>query len=452
MTDILFTCAGTTDPVRGGHDGAILHIMRHYRPQKVYLFLSSEMAGYERKDQRFEKAFRFVAEKWAYPFEWHMKQTDLVDVADLDAVSEPLRAYFRQVAEENTGCRILINLSSGTPQMKVILAQLALSLRFSVLGVQVLNPEKKSGDSKRTNVAAYIVDDELELNEDDEPGAPNRCQEPQLLAMQRDRQRAQIRSLLARRDYGALVSMDLDLPPDLMQLMRHLAVRNDLNLEEAAKLARGLTLPFKLYPALKKTDTHYKLLSEYYLLLRNLQRTQRYTEFVLRMNPFLTQLIKQLIKLKLPCQWEDICEPRCDGRDCLSPVAMERHIPEIKWALEREIGMKLDAERDRSRDFSLYIGIPLLRVLEGLSAALLDVLDGCEKLNRMQRNSAAHQLHAVTEKQIEEDCCDKYGRHYSSATLVQTFGRLLKCAYSDVCDDALFTIYDQCEAYILERL
>ena len=29
MPDIFFTCAGTTDPVRGGHDGGILHIMRH---------------------------------------------------------------------------------------------------------------------------------------------------------------------------------------------------------------------------------------------------------------------------------------------------------------------------------------------------------------------------------------------------------------------------------------
>ena len=49
MPDILFTCAGTTDPVRGGHDGGILHIMRHYRPEKVYLFLSKEMVDYEKK-------------------------------------------------------------------------------------------------------------------------------------------------------------------------------------------------------------------------------------------------------------------------------------------------------------------------------------------------------------------------------------------------------------------
>ena len=38
MPDVFFTCVGTTDPVRGGRDGGVLHIMRNYRPQKVYLW------------------------------------------------------------------------------------------------------------------------------------------------------------------------------------------------------------------------------------------------------------------------------------------------------------------------------------------------------------------------------------------------------------------------------
>ena len=180
MPDILFTCAGTTDPVRGGHDGGILHIMRHYRPQKVYLFLSAEMAAYEQKDQRFEKMFRYAGEKWNHSFTWCVEQTELVNVADLDAVSEPLHAFFHRAVEENPDCRILINLSSGSPQMKIILSQLALSLQYSVLGVQVLNPDQRSGSSKRTTDKDYDVDYELELNEDDEPDAPNRCLEPKL--------------------------------------------------------------------------------------------------------------------------------------------------------------------------------------------------------------------------------------------------------------------------------
>ena len=452
MPDILFTCAGTTDPVRGGHDGGILHIMRHYRPQKVYLFLSAEMAAYEQKDQRFEKMFRYAGEKWNHSFTWCVEQTELVNVADLDAVSEPLHAFFHRAVEENPDCRILINLSSGSPQMKIILSQLALSLQYSVLGVQVLNPDQRSGSSKRTTDKDYDVDYELELNEDDEPDAPNRCLEPKLLAMQRDRQRAQIRSLLARRDYGALAAMDQELPSDLAQLARHLAARNDLQQKEAARLARGLPLPFKLYPALKATDEQYKLLSEYYLLLRNLQRTQRYTEFVLRMNPFLTQLLLRLIERKLPCPLSAILETRGD-RTYLSEEGMERHAPKVKQAFLQEMAAwRQNARIDWTRDFSLYLGIPLLRALNGLTPALLNVLDGCYELNRLQRNAAAHQLHAVTEKQIREQCRDRQGRQYSSEQLVNALAQMLKQAYPDVCDDMLFTIYDRCEAYFLERI
>lgn len=32
---ILFTCMGTSDPVRGYRDGPMLHILRWYRPERV---------------------------------------------------------------------------------------------------------------------------------------------------------------------------------------------------------------------------------------------------------------------------------------------------------------------------------------------------------------------------------------------------------------------------------
>lgn len=57
MDDILFTCAGTSDPVRGNRDGGILHIMRYYHPKRVYLFLSQQIADLEAQDHRFEKDF-----------------------------------------------------------------------------------------------------------------------------------------------------------------------------------------------------------------------------------------------------------------------------------------------------------------------------------------------------------------------------------------------------------
>ena len=35
---ILFSPVGGTDPIRNCHDGSMLHICRHYKPDIVYLY------------------------------------------------------------------------------------------------------------------------------------------------------------------------------------------------------------------------------------------------------------------------------------------------------------------------------------------------------------------------------------------------------------------------------
>lgn len=448
-TDVLFTCVGTTDPVRGFRDGGVLHIMRHYRPQKVYLFLSKEMSDYEHADQRFSKTIQYVRDHWEnYAPQLVFCDSGVVNAADLDAVYDPLFSFFKQTVQENPESRILINLSSGTPQMKIILAQLSLSPQYQLLGIQVLNPEKRSGSSERANSKNYVVDEELELNEDNEPDAPCRCAEPRMLAMQRERQRTQMRSLLEQRDYRALAAMSADLPTEIVPLVNHLAARNDLAGEDANRIARGLALPFALYPAKRKTDDQYKKLSEYYLLLRNLQLTKRYTEFVLRLNPFLTYLTCEMLRKSLPCPLSSITEPRRDDRVRLDPVAMEQIIPEEKAALEARLNEVIRA----NTDISLHVLAPFLRVLGKLPDSTLNVLEACVRLNRAQRNPAAHQLHAITEDRIRADCVDDNGRRYGAADLIRAFGRMLRETYPDWCDEALFTIYDRCNEYIISRL
>lgn len=448
-TDILFTCVGTTDPVRGFRDGSMLHIMRHYRPQKVYLFLSKEMSDYEQADQRFSKTIQYVREHWEnYAPQLVCYDSGIVNAADLDTVYDPLFSFFKRTVQENPGSRILINLSSGTPQMKIILAQLSLSPQYQLLGIQVLNPEKRSGSSERANSKGYAVDEELELNEDNELEAPCRCTEPRMLAMQRESQRTRMRGLLEQRDYRALAAMSADLPTEIVPLVNHLAARNDLAGEEAKRLARGLVLPFALYPAKRATDEQYKQLSEYYLLLRNLQLTKRYTEFVLRLNPFLTYLTIQMLDKSLPCPLSSIIEPRRDDRIRLDPMTMGRIIPAEKSALESRLGEMIRA----NTDISLYVLVPFLRVLGNLPDSTLNVLEACVRLNRAQRNPAAHQLHAITEERIRVDCFDDNGRHYSAADLIRAFGRMLRENYPDWCDEALFTIYDHCNEYIISLL
>lgn len=40
---ILFSPVGGTDPIKYLHDGSMLHICRHYRPDEVVLYMSKEI-------------------------------------------------------------------------------------------------------------------------------------------------------------------------------------------------------------------------------------------------------------------------------------------------------------------------------------------------------------------------------------------------------------------------
>ena len=58
---ILFSPLGDTDPVRGCYDGAMLHIVRHYQPERVVLFYTHDMAEKERHDHRYTRAVQRLA-------------------------------------------------------------------------------------------------------------------------------------------------------------------------------------------------------------------------------------------------------------------------------------------------------------------------------------------------------------------------------------------------------
>ena len=454
MDDILFTCAGTSDPVRGNRDGGILHIMRYYHPKRVYLFLSQQIADLEAQDHRFEKTFQHMQEVCAaqgivYQPSLFMHNSQLCDASKIDLVEKPLLEYFTSVAAENPNCRILLNLSSGTPQMKTLMQFLAVDSPYHVLGVQVDGPQQNKKDQSRTDNETYNVDYELATNFDDEPDClpegerRNRTSEPEMFAIKHQRHRHQLLKLLERQDYDAMLDMSQNLPKQLQTLLQHLNARNNLQSEEAYKLSKELMdLGFPLYPAMK-SDSHYRDLSEYYLLLRNLQKLGRYSEFVLRLNPFLTELLYTLL---MQTEFASYLK-KSNGRIDVATDVLNSKQPELM--------KRLQAEAQRTlldyKNFSIFLGISMLLVTDTLSDAHQNFLRACNALNTAQRNTAAHQLHAVLEEDIKHDCF--FGiKHYGSAEIVQKLGELLAQAYPDVCDKSLFRIYDRCNDYIKAHL
>lgn len=457
---VLFTCVGTTDPVRGYRDGSMLHIMRHYRPKKVYVFLTEEMGKDEEKDHRYSKAIQYAKEHWEnYDVAHTLVYSHVVNPQDLDVVAKPLYDCFDRILQENPESEILINLSSGTPQMKTILSMIAMdgSIR-TIKGIQVASPEGKSGTTERTNKDDYAVEEELECNEDEEPSAPNRCTEPKLSSIERDRTRAQVRKLIEQRDYHALASFSTKLPASIQTLAKHLALRNDLQSKEAENLSKEIKqdLGIDLYPHQGNfkdaKGKQYKELSEYYLLLRNLERTQRYSEFVLRLNPFVTEMLQYILQDCLPEHAKGVIVTFYVGkvkRVKFRGSVLHDVMPDVAAELETECRFTLD-----DRDFGMRVGVPLLRKIcqNKVPDFVLETLIACEQLNNDQRNLLAHQLHAITEQDIETYCMDSQGKQYKPHELCHSLGKMLAYAYPEYCDEKLFKIYDTCNAYMIERL
>ena len=117
---ILYTPVGDTDPIRGCYDGGMLHIVRHYNPDLAILVLSKDMEQKEAANQRFTKALKHVKAD----LDIKLIHTGLEDVHRIDTL-QPFVDHFYEMLAEYPEAEILINLSSGTPQMKLIMSYLS---------------------------------------------------------------------------------------------------------------------------------------------------------------------------------------------------------------------------------------------------------------------------------------------------------------------------------------
>lgn len=441
MSKVLISAIGTTDPVRGMRDGGLMHIMRHYRPDAVYLFLSAEMVRLANKDQRIPKTFDFVRENWGgYAPKVVREDTSIEDPSDMDALMDPLDGLLKLAVEENPGAEVLINLSSGTPQMQVILAQMALDSRYPTRGIQVKNPERQSGTTSRTNDKDFPVEEALLLNEDEALGQENRCHEPKMLAMHREAVRYQLEALISQRNYAAIAQMRADLPRKITKLADHLKYRSQFQLELAKGEAKGLDGMELCVERGNLSETAYELV-EYFTMLKHLIHLKEYTEFLLRLNPFLVELQMELLRQQLKPRKLNVTDLFYGNRHRwkISPKKIGEKLPEMVTYLDRRLNSPL-----REGDISIKLLNYMLEFFS-LEEPSMTLLKDCEKANFELRNQAAHDLFSVTNAKIQKTC----GR--SGEEIIQGLEALLVSAVSGYNDRDLhkrLTVYERCDEII----
>ena len=447
MRQILFSCIGTTDPVRGEHDGPMLHILRHYRPEKVFLFLTPEIRILEEQDTRLEKTLEWISRNWnGYQPEFIYVESDVTDAHDIDSLDQPLYDAMAHISREHPDAEILINVTSGTPQMQMILSQLAMDMRYRARGIQVSNFEKGAGRSQRTNHREYDIELELEFNEDEQPGAENRCVEPEMYAIRREYLRRQISALLDERNFDAVEQLKDSLPENIQKLVQHLAARSRLQSLRATQLAGEVTgLPFRLYAYKTGSRTPYNRVSEYYLLMKNLVKAGHYTEFLLHMEPMTLTLQKAMLDRLLNrngLQTGDFLISDRRGRQIFMPSLLKDAYPEL---YQHYAGHQQTRNRDViDIEINTYICDILLSFFQDIPEAPRQLFVHYDSL-KDQRNRLAHDLCSVTEEEIKAACGAVPQR-----ILEELEATIIACY--PACDPVIFSVYDKCIEFIKNSL
>ena len=215
---ILFSPVSDRDPCSPAkkrndiyHDGALLHIVRHYHPEKVYLFLTRRFRDFEDKDHRFTKLLLHLNPNI---------QIEMIDCPDaiqnaaaFDQFDTPFHDHLERIHQDNPDAQLLVNVSSGTPQMQAALYLLAATLNFPVHPVQVMSPEKDSNAQDRYQFELgknILVEDGTEYP--DAEGnlvvcTENRCRDVQCTNAIRTVLTKNIQQLVGHYDYTAALDL-----------------------------------------------------------------------------------------------------------------------------------------------------------------------------------------------------------------------------------------------------
>ena len=400
MARILFSPIGDTDPVRYCYDGACLHIVRHYHPDKVVLFLTKAMSEKEKNSQRYSKSIKHVAPNCQID----IIHTDIEAAHLYDSFIDILPAEVHKInTEEN---EVLLNLSSGTPQIKTVMA--ILSVENDLKGIQVISPNKASNSQTPHMEDEDDIEAVLQNNFDEYPDAENRCQEPPLQTIRAFGERQRLLSLIHMYEYAgaySLIKGSSHISQEIKNIVHHAVLRQKMLKNEARKILSvvdGMKL-FSNVSSIRNKGQQEKVenLIEYLLNVIITQRKGYIGELLVKCNSYLCELLLYHInnnsKVKLS---------ECMSGERLSRHKLQNMYPELLEYLDKIFcpeGFRSGAPNlGVLCNICYYIDERALVVNQDGHDSMVAILhkiadnDGFRKM----RNSAAHNIANTNEERL----------------------------------------------------
>lgn len=408
---ILFSPVGITDPVspKNCYDGSMLHICRHFKPDEVYLYLSSEMTEIEYADHRFTRAVSLLSKKINHEIKVHLiENPDLVKAHEFDFFFEEFGQILKKLMNEKSADdRVLINISSGTPGMKSALSVMSTLGEYDCECVQISMPERTSAPREET----YDLDTYFGLNPDNAENALNRTcliKSPNLLYM-RDKQN--IIEFIKKYDYEAAYQLAQKLPLEKFEKIKPYLLfaraRYSLNIIEANSIKKTLSQDF--FPVKGPNQK----LFEYTLSCEIKRRKGELADFIRALTPMIVDLYAKISQhhiYNLTSLYKTVKNlgrsnaKIWDKKKILELSETDDTVAKIKSALEDKYEKFFDP---KTLNVPNYINSDSICTIIGspefnLNQIAKDVILLRENVEKTIRNNTAHQMIEVNEKKIEK--------------------------------------------------
>lgn len=296
---ILFSPVGMTDPVSeerdsvtkelaAVHEGALLQICRHERPDKIYLYFSKEACELEQQDHRYLGGMELLGQALGTQFNIQViERPELTEVHLFDEFLQDFRDILTKIRDENPDAEILVNVSSGTPAMKSTLQILASASELNLKPLQVATWSYRPNHPRECNISQ-----EWEINADLSPEAPNRVKESANTNLLYEFNRRILMKLIDTYDYHAARTVAVLLrgliQPEFLELLDAAILRSDAKFEAAQKKFKACGKE-ELMSGCVQT-------AEYFLLLDIYVKKEKYTDFLRAMTPFLLEILLAAVR------------------------------------------------------------------------------------------------------------------------------------------------------------
>ena len=379
---ILISAVGTTDPISNNHDAALLHIARNYRPDKIVLVYSQEMLV---KQDLINKVLLSI-EGYNPIIEIDSTILNNDEVFLFDKMYEVMGLIVQKYTNDDD--EIILNLSSGTPQIISALFALNRINDYNTQAIQVATP-KKGANREYKPLTDSEIDALIVENQDNSLDFVDRSIKDKSEKFTQALVKRHLRSLIASFDYQAAEAIiNRKEYNKLLSKKRIAYIREKLNdfsrvFKNQSILSDILSFPLE--------DSQKKALN-YYLLIDVLKEREHIADVLIKAKSLAEFVIEETIKKDhegLIVFDGNLHKLNPDFPDC------EAILDDIDKKMKKSRGIEDTEERIFSVQSTLNL-LSYLNILEfyEYDSQLQTAINGILSLNG-ERNKVAHGLSEI---------------------------------------------------------